>query len=262
MNAELDALAANGSDLLVRCPNADDSGDEASGCSNPAARVTMVPDWQARCTSDPDGTLRWEGEPIPIIGCGNPWHYVEDVPQARSKGSTDDVVMRARAERIRQIEVEGYDIEHDVVGGRDGLAKAAASYLLAAAGATAQAMEVWPWAPVFYKPRNFTRNVERALALAIAAVEVDEIPWEAEAEARRSDQYDAGWAAGRSHGMKGLAEEVAIAKRNEHARVTRAIAERLWSRIYRRPEDPPWQELTEAQQKPYVDMARMWAAGG
>lgn len=38
------------------------------------ARASLPPDWSSLV----DG-----GAAIPIVGCGNPWHYVEDLSQVR-----------------------------------------------------------------------------------------------------------------------------------------------------------------------------------
>ena len=69
MNAELDALAYNGDPIVAWCPN-----HEEPGCDNPGTRVSLVDDWQAQVEA---------GYPIPIVGCGNPWHYVVDLSAVR-----------------------------------------------------------------------------------------------------------------------------------------------------------------------------------
>jgi hypothetical protein len=45
------------------------AGCAIEGCPDPAAVVRLGPDWQAEVT-DPD-----DGAAVPIVGCGNPWHY-------------------------------------------------------------------------------------------------------------------------------------------------------------------------------------------
>lgn len=66
------------SEMFARCPM-----ETLAVCPQPTARATLVHDWQARVDA---------GEAIPIIGCGNPWHYVLDAPAIVPRGSTGTTV--------------------------------------------------------------------------------------------------------------------------------------------------------------------------
>ncbi|HEX4954766.1 MAG TPA: hypothetical protein VF017_15345 [Thermoanaerobaculia bacterium] len=99
-------------------------------------------------------------------------HGVPDIPTAGT-------LLVAR-ERRRQIETEGYDSRHDSAHGPAALMLAGVSYLLSAARAVGgastpvrswQPQLYWPWDLADYKPRTAQRDVERAAALAIAALD-------------------------------------------------------------------------------------------
>lgn len=76
-------------------------------------------------------------------------------------------------ERRRQIEEEGWTPEHDDQHRGGTMAIAAACY----AGFTdaypnaGQPPKQWPWAPEWWKPQNYRRDLIRAAALIIAEVE-------------------------------------------------------------------------------------------
>lgn len=77
------------------------------------------------------------------------------------------------AERFRQVEVEGWSIEHDNAHAPGELAKAGACYARhAGAAAPAEARrrppDSWPWSPEWWKPQGFRRDLVRAGALIIA----------------------------------------------------------------------------------------------
>lgn len=89
-----------------------------------------------------------------------------------------------RAERQRQIEVEGYVPEHDAQHGRDKLVQAAIAYLLGSESAhlaggrrtgTPGALTWWPWEPEKFKltPENRARELAKAGALIAAAIDVE-----------------------------------------------------------------------------------------
>ena len=95
------------------------------------------------------------------------------------------------AERRRQVEVEGWDAEHDDLHDTGGLANAAACYAATAeifwkasvvdgsgepvrggyAGADIRQEKVWPWEPRWWKPKDRRRDLVRAAALIIAEIE-------------------------------------------------------------------------------------------
>jgi hypothetical protein len=76
------------------------------------------------------------------------------------------------AERYRQIEAEGWSIEHDDGHAQGELAKAGAAYAFATAygyqAAVQQAPAWWPWDRSWWKPVGFRRDLVKAGALIIA----------------------------------------------------------------------------------------------
>ena len=79
------------------------------------------------------------------------------------------------AERRRQIEAEGWSLEHDDNHLRGELARAGGTYALHAgendAASEAMAMMDWPWSPEWWKPQDFRRDLVRAGALILAEIE-------------------------------------------------------------------------------------------
>jgi hypothetical protein len=74
----------------------------------------------------------------------------------------------AIAERFRQIEGEGWSIEHDDAHKAGELALAAACYAESAGMARDHVPIDWPWADEWWKPAGFRRDLVRATALIIA----------------------------------------------------------------------------------------------
>jgi hypothetical protein len=75
------------------------------------------------------------------------------------------------AERMRQIESEGWSAEHDDEHRGGELALAGAAYAThAAAFRDAEAL-VWPWGRKWWKPKNPRRDLVRAAALIVAEIE-------------------------------------------------------------------------------------------
>lgn len=77
------------------------------------------------------------------------------------------------AERRRQIETEGWTAEHDDQHGEGQLATAAGCYVLYSdvyplAGDPPPA---WPWDDVWWKPKDYRRDLVRAAALIVAEIE-------------------------------------------------------------------------------------------
>lgn len=72
------------------------------------------------------------------------------------------------AERFRQIEREGWSIEHDDGHDRGTLAKAGAAYILHAGTESPAMPHEWPWTREWWKPRGYRRDLVRGVALAIA----------------------------------------------------------------------------------------------
>lgn len=75
------------------------------------------------------------------------------------------------AERFRQIEAEGWSLEHDDRHDEGDLASAAACYAQCAGVNTVENVEPppgWPWESSWWKPAGFRRDLVRAAALIIA----------------------------------------------------------------------------------------------
>lgn len=87
------------------------------------------------------------------------------------------------AERRRQVEAEGFDAAHDDAHGKGELARAALNYV--AAATIAMSLDArgyegsppfdlwigpvnWPWSLEWWKPKDVTRDLERAAALLLA----------------------------------------------------------------------------------------------
>lgn len=74
-------------------------------------------------------------------------------------------------ERKRQVEVEGYDAQHDNNEQDGTLEKAAMAYLYSSIGNRKEGMKVWPWCLPFFKPKTQVRDLVRAGALIAAAID-------------------------------------------------------------------------------------------
>lgn len=108
-------------------------------------------------------------------------------PVSASTEVTPKVVQEIAAERKRQIEKEGWSIEHDDAHTDGSLARAAACYAAQASAmqrvkgdvslATYRSLEPmraqfgWPWAPRWWKPKDPRRDLIRAAALIVAEIE-------------------------------------------------------------------------------------------
>lgn len=90
---------------------------------------------------------------------------------ALSTQAVEDVL----AERVRQVQEEGWTAEHEDRNNAPGdLSRAAACYSLAAAGCSnddAAIQRFWPWLDSWWKPTNDRRNLVKAGALVIAEIE-------------------------------------------------------------------------------------------
>lgn len=76
-------------------------------------------------------------------------------------------------ERNRQIEVEGYDKEHDENHDIDTFVKAAISYAIVDLKGSEKKYSYawWPWEEIYWKPKDRLRNLIRAGALIAAAID-------------------------------------------------------------------------------------------
>ncbi len=72
------------------------------------------------------------------------------------------------AERFRQVDVEGWSIEHDDKHDRGEMAKAGATYLLFAGTVSLTLPQTWPWDADWWKPAGYRRDLVRGVALGIA----------------------------------------------------------------------------------------------
>lgn len=81
-------------------------------------------------------------------------------------------VVAGLLERQRQVTAEGFTHEHDDMYNDGQLLKAAACYLLKAAGlATLRFMFFWPWDRKWFKGDDKKRCIEKAFALLVADME-------------------------------------------------------------------------------------------
>lgn len=84
------------------------------------------------------------------------------------------VLEEIRAERIRQIEEEGWSAAHDDMHADEDLIDAAQCYLSSALGEKLptrsydSAPRGWPWAEKWWKPKDARRDLVRAGALCLA----------------------------------------------------------------------------------------------
>ena len=77
-------------------------------------------------------------------------------------------------ERARQIEEEGYTVDHDLEYGDDSLAKAAACYAYAAANPESRELgppNLWPWDAAHWKPTTPIRDLTKSGALIAAEID-------------------------------------------------------------------------------------------
>lgn len=108
-----------------------------------------------------------------------------DISHLKAMIQGDAAVIDVLAERIRQVEAEGWTSEHDDQHSRGEMASAAGVYALAA-GSTdyrwvlrgsppndylAAALELWPWDRSWFKPKDRRRDLVKAGALILAEIE-------------------------------------------------------------------------------------------
>lgn len=74
-------------------------------------------------------------------------------------------------ERVRQIVKEGFSLERDDTYEVETLARAGAAYALAQAHTCIDGFAVWPWPAAWWKPTTTRRNLVKAAALLLAAIE-------------------------------------------------------------------------------------------
>jgi len=87
-------------------------------------------------------------------------------------GRTAEVVRAIERERLRQVEGEGFDAQHDSQHPVGELARAGAAYAFDAFELPcAKPPFMWPWEVVGWKPKDPRRNLVRAAALIVAEIE-------------------------------------------------------------------------------------------
>lgn len=88
---------------------------------------------------------------------------------------TTDGLTRAAAdvlaERHRQVEVEGWTVEHDDAHFGSQIARAAACYCLSSEGHVSFASDMWRWDPSSFKPTSGRHDLVKAGALILAEIE-------------------------------------------------------------------------------------------
>ena len=77
-------------------------------------------------------------------------------------------IQAAIAERFRQIEGEGWSLDHDDKHNPGELAQAGACYLIHAGTESGTTPHDWPWNDGWWKPAGYRRDLVRGVALAIA----------------------------------------------------------------------------------------------
>lgn len=75
------------------------------------------------------------------------------------------------AERRRQIDQEGWTIEHDDTHPLGELAHAGAAYAIGSNHGPLDPPSIWPWSIEWWKPQNYRRDLVRAGALILAEIE-------------------------------------------------------------------------------------------
>jgi len=108
------------------------------------------------------------------------WHRLTDALSGVTQPATSTAANDVLAERERQKSVEGWTPEHDDTHTRGEMAVAAACYAAPRSVMMTGSIKaikdnafrlIWPWSPVWWKPRNTRRNLVRAAALLIAEIE-------------------------------------------------------------------------------------------
>ena len=106
----------------------------------------------------------------------------DGAPEARPPSGVDLIA----AERLRQVEVEGWTAQHDHDHPGDDLARAAACYALPdgwrdiRGGSRRDMPYLWPWASGEWKPTPGDRRRELVKAGALIAAEIDRLTWSAD----------------------------------------------------------------------------------
>ncbi|WP_368772764.1 peptide chain release factor-like protein [Pseudomonas aeruginosa] len=109
--------------------------------------------------------------------CGGRYDLVAEANITAPAGQVPQAWLDVQAERLRQIEAEGWTPEHDDEHSHGQMARAAACYALAGSsapndGAAALLVSLaWPWDEQWWKPSTARRDLVKACSLALAEIE-------------------------------------------------------------------------------------------
>ncbi|WP_259363982.1 hypothetical protein [Pseudomonas aeruginosa] len=112
--------------------------------------------------------------------CGGRYELVAEAKistPAAQAGQVPQAWLDVQAERRRQVEAEGWTLEHDDAHSHGQMARAAACYALAGSSApndgTAALLVslAWPWDEQWWKPSTARRDMVKACALGLAEIE-------------------------------------------------------------------------------------------
>lgn len=107
-------------------------------------------------------------------GTGTVGTGIGDMPCTECAGTgLNRAVRDVIYERQRQVEAEGWTLEHDDAYMDCELAAAAATYALCVKPEQLKVCDViaWPWPRFWWKPTTYRRNLVKAAALIIAEIE-------------------------------------------------------------------------------------------
>lgn len=85
--------------------------------------------------------------------------------------SRGTIMFEISAERERQINVEGWSIEHDDKHTDGEMADAAGCYALYGSKSAKGSPAMWPWHAAWWKPKDRRKDLVRAAALIVAELE-------------------------------------------------------------------------------------------
>jgi len=85
----------------------------------------------------------------------------------------DEILDEISSERQRQVDIEGYTLDHDRGYVTGELPRAASAYCMSSCGETGVAVKCWPdcWNRAMFKPKSRRRDLVRAAALIVAELE-------------------------------------------------------------------------------------------
>lgn len=96
---------------------------------------------------------------------------IEPWPEAEEATGMATGAELIAAERLRQIQEEGWTQEHDSWHHWEAIAGAGIAYGLSAIAFKEEALKFWPWGDSWWKPKDSLRDLVRAGALIAAAID-------------------------------------------------------------------------------------------